>query len=86
MAPEESMADVILAHRVTRGGRCSCGAVLSDDSPASLAKHGEAALAAAGFGLMAEAWLEGRNSQPDRFAPNPYWIAPSALGLDGAPK
>lgn len=25
--------------------------------------------------LMAEAWLEGRNSQPGVFAPNPYWTA-----------
>lgn len=33
----------------------------------------EAILLAAGPHLKANAWLEGRNSQPERFAPNPYW-------------
>jgi hypothetical protein len=30
-------------------------------------------LEAAAPHLMAQAWLEGRNSQTDKFAANPYW-------------
>lgn len=30
-------------------------------------------LEAAAPHMLAAAWLEGRNSQPDRFAANPYW-------------
>lgn len=49
------MAEVILEHRVTRTGRCSCGETLFDSSPERVAAHGAAALSHAGFGPVKEA-------------------------------
>lgn len=36
-----------------------------------------AAVSAAAPHLMAAAWLEGRNSDPDKFVANPYWAGKS---------
>jgi hypothetical protein len=50
----KEMADVMLEHRITRTGRCSCGDVLLDMSPERVAAHVAAALTAAGFGRVAD--------------------------------
>ena len=53
------IAEVLLEHRVTRTGRCSCGATLVDVSPERIARHAESALVGAGFGLVREAHWAG---------------------------
>lgn len=46
------MAGVMLEHRVTRTGRCSCGSVLLNTSPELVAGHVERALVQEGYGPL----------------------------------
>lgn len=75
----EGIAEVLLAHRVSRTGRCACGAVLFDVSPERIAAHQAAVLAANGYGKLEDAWDEGWAHYRENFSPsdpdfgaNPY--------------